>query len=89
MSADGAGASGSDGTAGTGVVDTDGSKHPAQVGGEGGKEVEEEGRDRITRILHSMGADRFGECKRDRSVASGMHVVHAGNRWTHGGVIVG
>jgi len=65
MSADGAGASSSYGTAGTGVVDTDGSKHPAQVGGEGGKEVEEEGRDRITRILHSMGADRFGECKRD------------------------
>jgi len=93
MSADGAGASSSDGTAGTGVVDTDGSKHPAQVGGEGGKEVEEEGRDRITRILHSMGADRFGECKRDipvyRSVASGIYMGHAGNRWTHDGVIVG
>jgi len=65
MSADGTGASGSDGTSGRGVVDMDGSKNPAQVDGEGGKEVEEDGRDRITRILHSMGADRFGGCKRD------------------------
>jgi len=35
-------------------------------GGEG-QELEGDGRDKITRILSSMGADRFGECGQKQS----------------------
>jgi len=43
-------------------------------GGEG-KELAGDGRDKITRILSSMGADRFGECGRKKSES--VHKLYA------------